>query len=87
MGRRMRLVVYCFAAFLVLVIAGSVVKAPSPVTALGGIIGLFVTVKLMMIMTALSAEKVLGWWESRSLSFYRLWSLALIAVGVMLAAQ
>ena len=84
MSRKLKLTVYCFVIVFGLLIIGSALGAPGILGKAVGIIGLIVTIKIIMLITSKTSEKISEWLADKSLKFYRMWALAIVAVGVML---
>ena len=84
MSRKLKLTVYCFIIIFGLLIIGSALGAPGILGKAVGIIGLIITIKVIMLITSKTSEKMSEWLADKPLKLYRIWALAIVAVGVML---
>jgi len=84
MSRKLKLTVYCFVIVFGLLIIGSALSAPGILGKAVGIIGLIITIKVIMLITSKTSEKVSEWLADKPPKFYRLWAFAIVSIGVML---
>ena len=84
MNFTMRLIVYAFILVFAMLILGSVLRAEGTAAKMAGIVGLIVTIKVIMLITSKSSEKLSLWLEGRSLKFFRIWAAIVFVMGAML---
>ena len=84
MNRRMRRVVYGFIRVFGFLMIGSVFKTPGLVPKIIGIVGMIIVIKVIMLITSRTSEKIFDWWGERSLNFFRILALCILAIGIMM---
>jgi len=84
MSRKMRRVVYGFIIIFAFLLIGSVIKAHGVTPKIIGIIGMVLAIKAILLITSKTSEKIFDWLTERSLKFFRIWALLILAVGVLL---
>jgi hypothetical protein len=84
MNRRVRRVVYGFLLVFGFLMIGSVFKTPGLLPKIIGIVGMIIVIKVIMLITSRTSEKVFDWWAERPLIFFRIWALLVLAIGTML---
>jgi len=82
MTRSMRRVVFAFVGVFGFMLAGSVLKAPGNLAKIVGIIGLFITIRAIMLLTSKTSEKVMEWWAVKPLIVFRIWGFVIFLLGV-----
>ena len=84
MNRKMRRVVFVFLFVLGIVLAGNIVKVHGILPKIVGLVGMIIAIKAVMLLTSKTSETFFSWWTDKPLSFFRLWSAAMVVVGLML---
>ena len=84
MTRKIKWIVFLFILFFALSLLGSIIRAEGASLKIVGLLGLFIVIKSLYLVTAKTADKISTWWQGRSLLFFRLWGLFILATGVML---
>jgi len=84
MGRKMRWVVYGFIIVFGFLIIGSAVKAPGILPKIVGLAAMLATVKIIILITSRTTEKITEWWSAKPVIFFRIWGLLLLTMGIML---
>jgi len=84
MNRRLKLIVYVFIIMFGLLIVASAVKARGLLPKVAGIIGMFITIKVILFITSKTSEKISDWLADKPLKFFRIWGLVILGMGVML---
>lgn len=84
LSRKLRRVVFAFILVFGLLIIGSVLKAPGILAKIVGIIGIFIAVKAVLLLTSKTQEKLFDWWAERPIIFFRIWAAFVLATGIML---
>ncbi len=84
MGRRMRRIVFAFLLVFSFVLIGSAIKAPGILAKIVGIIGMLLAIKVMIMITSKASDKIFEWLSERSLVYFRVWGLFVLATGIML---
>ena len=84
MNRRMRGVVYGFILVFGFLLIGSVIKSPGFLSKVVGIVGAVIAIKAILLITSKTSEKIFDWEREKPLIYFRMWALAVLAVGLML---
>ncbi len=84
MSRKGRRIFFFFILMASFVMVGSVIKAPRMTAKIVGVIGMFVAIKAIMVLTSRTSEKVLSWWAERPLGIFRAWAVVIFITGVLL---
>lgn len=84
MNFRLKLVVYGFILVFAVLILGSVFKAEGIAAKTAAVVGLVITIKIIMLITTKSSEKLSELLEKKSMTFFRVWALAVFVMGIML---
>ncbi len=83
MGFRLKLIVYGFILVFAVIILVSTIKAQGFLARIGGIIGLIVTIKVIMLVTSKSSEKLSAFLDAKPLIFFRSWAAIVFVMGMM----
>ena len=75
MSRKVRWTVYGFLLVFGFLMMGSVFKAPGLVPKIVGIIGIIITIKVILMITSKTSEKIFGWLAKKPLIIFRIWAL------------
>lgn len=84
MNRRIKRVVYFFVLVFAFMMIGSALKAPGLMAKIVGIAGLLLAIKVIMMITSKTSEKIWEWWADKPLMFFRIWALTMLTIGIML---
>ena len=84
MSRRVRRIVYGFVLVFAFLMIGSAFRAPGFLSKIVAIIGMIIVIKVIMMITSKTSEKVFGWWADRPVVVFRAWALAVLAAGVFM---
>jgi len=84
MTRKLRWVVFIFIMIFGLSLIGGVIRAEGFLLKLVGIIGFIIVIKGVLLATSKTSEKILGWWQSKPLVFFRIWGLFVLLMGAAL---
>ena len=84
MNRKVRWVVYGFVLMLVFSLLGVVIKAQGLFLKLGGLVGIFIVVKGILLLKSKASEKISNLWAGKSLLFFRVWGIVVLASGILL---
>lgn len=84
MSRKIRLIVYGFIMVFGFLLIGSVIKAHGFLPKIIGLVGMIITIKAILLITSRTSERVLAWWAEKPLTFFRIWGLFILVIGLML---
>ncbi len=84
MTRRVKWIVFAFILVFGLSLIGSIIKAQGIFLKIVGLTGLIIVIKVILIITSKTSEKILEWWQGRPLLFFRIWGLFIFAIGAIL---
>lgn len=84
MSRKLRFAVYGFIVVFGFLMAGSVFKAPGALAKLAGVIGLIIAIKGILLLTSKASDKMQEWIAAKSLMFFRIWALIILATGLVM---
>ena len=84
MTRKLRFFIYGFIIVFGFLVIASVIKAPGLLPKIVGILGIFVVIKGIMLLTSKTSEKMSEWLANVPTHFFRIWAVAILAMGVML---
>ncbi len=59
-------------------------KTPGMLAKLIGIVGLVLAIKVIMLITSKTSERLFEWWGTRPLMFFRIVALVFLTMGAML---
>ncbi len=82
--RKMKRVVYAFIFVFGFSLVASVFKMHGIISKIVAVVGLFVLIKGIMLVTSKTSEKVFTWWAERPLGYFRMLGLILIGTGCVL---
>ena len=82
-NKRIRLIRLGIVLVAGIMLIGSVFRVPGILPKLVLIIGLVISIKAIKLITSKASEGMTGWWEDRSLIFFRLWAVCVLGIGVM----
>jgi hypothetical protein len=83
MNFRMKFIVYGFVLVFAVLILGSAITAESLMAKAGGIVGLIITIKVIMLITSKSSQKLSMWLDGKPLRFFRVWAVVVFVMGLM----
>ncbi len=84
MTRRMRWIVLGFILTFVVLMIGSVIKAPGLLYKVVGIVGIVIVIKSVLFMTSKASGKMADWLANRPVIFFRAWGLVILIIGAAL---
>ncbi|MGB2706219.1 MAG: hypothetical protein WBC74_05145 [Candidatus Omnitrophota bacterium] len=84
MNRKLKFTVYMFIIIFGFLLIGSVLGARGILPKVVGIIGMVITIKGILLITSKTSEKISDWLAGKPLQFFRIWALAILAIGIML---
>jgi len=84
MGRRAKKVIYVAVLMLALSMIGSAFSAPSVLFKIIAIIGMVMAIRVIIMITSKTSEKIFDWWADRPTIIFRVWALIFLAVGVLM---
>jgi hypothetical protein len=84
MNFRVKFIVYGFIVIFTVFILISVIKAQGMPAKIAGLAGLIITIKIIMLITSKSSERLSAWLEKKPLIFFRLLALIVFIMGLML---
>jgi len=61
---------------------GSLFRIPGTLSKILMVVGMLLTIKAVRLITSRAAEGLTEWWAARSMVFFRLWALGVLAVGI-----
>ncbi|MFA6635810.1 MAG: hypothetical protein WCV56_01680 [Candidatus Omnitrophota bacterium] len=84
MNFRVKFIVYGFILIFAVFILISVVKVQGMLSKIAGLAGLVITIKIVMLVTSKSSERLSMWFEKRPPIFFRLLAFIVFVMGLML---
>ncbi|MGB2630502.1 MAG: hypothetical protein WBD24_02035 [Candidatus Omnitrophota bacterium] len=84
MNRKMKRVVFGFILVFGLLMIGSVFRTSGILPKIIGIAGMVLVIKGIILITSKTSDKIFEWLGSRSLKYFRIWALVLLALGLMM---
>lgn len=67
-----------------LTLVGAVFRIPGIPAKIIMLAGLIMTIRAIQLITAKTSERVLDWFEGRSVRFFRMWALCVTGLGVLM---
>ena len=80
----MRRTVFFFSLVFSFMMMGSALKVPGIMSKIVAIVGLLLAIKVIMLITSKTSEKVFDWLGGRSLIFFRAVALFIVTIGVIM---
>ena len=84
MTRKLRWIVFIFIMAFGFSLIGGVIRAEGFLLKIVGIIGLIIVIKGALLATSKTSEKILSWWQSKPILFFRIWGFFVLIMGVAL---
>jgi hypothetical protein len=84
MGRKLKFTVYGFVIVFGFLVAGSVFRAPGLLPKILAIIGLFIAIKGILLITSRASDKMIEWIAAKPLGVFRVWAVFVVGTGIML---
>ncbi|HPN72751.1 MAG TPA: hypothetical protein PKZ41_02010 [Candidatus Omnitrophota bacterium] len=81
---RIRFVVYAFVLVFAVLILAHAARAEGLAAKVAAMAGLVITIKIIMLITTKSGEKISAMLEGKALNFFRIWAGVFLAMGMML---
>jgi len=82
MNKKIHRVVLFFMLIFCFLMVGSVFKAPGFIPKVIGIVGMIIAIKVIMLLTSKTSEKLLAWWGDKPLIFYRILAVFIVSIGL-----
>jgi len=83
-NRKMKWVIYGFIIVFSIFLIGSAIKAQGLIMKIIALVGMFIAIRIIMMITSKTSEKMLEWLATRPVIFFRIWALFVILFGIML---
>ncbi|NQS99653.1 MAG: hypothetical protein HQ595_01100 [Candidatus Omnitrophica bacterium] len=83
-NRKIKWAVFIFTIVLAFSLIGTVFKAEGILLRVVGLVGIFLAVKAIFLLTAKSSTKLADWANKRALVFFRTWGVVVLLLGIFL---
>ena len=82
MGRRAKWIICVAILILSFSMIGSAFGAPGMLPKIIAIIGIIMVIRIIIMVTSKTSEKIFNWWADRPIIVFRVWALIFLMVGV-----
>ena len=81
MNKKMRRIILAFCIVFGVMMTGNIFKLAGIVPKIIGIVGIFITIKAIMLITSKTSEKFFDWWGERPIQVFRILALIFLGLG------
>jgi len=83
-NRKVRWIVFGFILVFGIMMMGSIFKTSGLLSKIVGIIGMIIAIRVIMLLTSKTSEKVFEWMARRTVRSFRIGAFLIFVIGVML---
>ena len=83
LSKRVRRIVIFFLLALGFILAGSIFKAKNFLTLIAGIVGAVIVIKVILMITNKTSEKIFEWFKIKPILFFRIWAFLIFVFGIV----
>jgi len=80
-GRRTKRVIYAAILMMAFYMIGSAFGAPGMLPKIIAIIGMIMVIRVIIMITSKTSEKIFDWWTNKPSIIFRIWALVFLMIG------